>query len=203
MLGLLGFLWFPAVLGLLLGIAALVKIRRSRGELSGTGLAIAGVAISGCALMLAPFLMALILPAVGRAQMQAEVAKAHAGAMEIRVALLAYFEEYGHPPVERESALSDVQAGSDGGLLAILHGWNRELNPRGKVFLADPAAGLLDPWGHPFQILLDGNADGWVNLPAGEGGRPRTLQARVVVWSYGPDGRPATESGVGDDILAY
>lgn len=203
-LGLLGFLWFPALLGLILGITALVKIRRAKGQLSGTGLAVAGVTLSGSALILAPLLAGLILPAVVRAQEQAKAEKAQAQAMEIRAALLAYFDEYGHPPVVRDAAATaDVQTSTAGGLLAILHGRQRDLNPRGKVFLANPEADRLDPWGRPFQILLDGNADGRVALPAGEGGASRTLQARVVVWSLGPDGQPEGGARARDDILAY
>jgi len=48
--GLFGFLFFPAIIGLSLGIAALLQIRRSKGSLRGRGLAVAGVAVSGAAL---------------------------------------------------------------------------------------------------------------------------------------------------------
>jgi hypothetical protein len=51
--GILGFLCFPAVAGLVLGIIALVLIGRSEGRLKGKGIAIAGIVVSCLMLMVA------------------------------------------------------------------------------------------------------------------------------------------------------
>ena len=67
--------------------------------------------------------------------------------------------------------------------MQVLLGRSRQLNPRGKVFLTDAGDRLVDPWGNPFQIVLDGNGDGRVTLPPEKGGSPRTVAARVLVWS--------------------
>ena len=64
-LGLLGFCGLTAIVGLILGIIAMVRISKSEGRLKGQGLAIAGVIISAVFLLLLP---ALVLPAVAKAK---------------------------------------------------------------------------------------------------------------------------------------
>ncbi len=65
--GLLGFLCLPGVAGIVLGIMALVKIGRSRGELRGEGLAIAGICLAGI-MMLILIPAAMLLPALSQAK---------------------------------------------------------------------------------------------------------------------------------------
>ena len=72
-LGILGLCGVTALVGLVLGVISLVKINRSGGRLSGQGLAIAGVCVSGVMLFLClPFLTALTLPALARAKERAQ-----------------------------------------------------------------------------------------------------------------------------------
>lgn len=61
-----------ALVGLVLGIWALVSISRSRGRLGGTGLAIAGTIVSGLFVLLLPLLAAMLLPALARAKGRAQ-----------------------------------------------------------------------------------------------------------------------------------
>ena len=64
-LGILGFCGITALVGLILGIVALVKINRSGGRLSGQGLAIAGISVSGFMLLFSiPIMAAMLLPAL-------------------------------------------------------------------------------------------------------------------------------------------
>ena len=76
---------------------------------------------------------------------------------------------------------------------------NHLLNPERKVFLdlrpaapglsgLSPAGEFLDPWGNPYQVILDVNGDNICDIPETRFGS--ALQTRVAVWSYGPDGRP-------------
>jgi len=63
----------------------------------------------------------------------------------------------------------------------------------GAVFLEhrrewDRRQELLDPWGRPFQVQLMGAGPAF----------PPTGEARVKIWSVGPNGRD--EGGAGDDI---
>jgi hypothetical protein len=76
-LGILGFLTFgvTALIGLVLGIVALVKINGSQGRVGGKGLATAGIVTSGVALVFVPIiaiLAALLLPALAQAKGKAQ-----------------------------------------------------------------------------------------------------------------------------------
>jgi prepilin-type processing-associated H-X9-DG protein len=72
-LGILGLCGITALVGLVLGIVALLKINRSGGRLSGQGLAIAGICVSGFMLFFSiPVMAALTLPALARAKQKAQ-----------------------------------------------------------------------------------------------------------------------------------
>ena len=71
--GLLGFctggLAVPAgIVGLILGIVALVKIKRKPAVYRGRGMAIAGICTGGASLLIVPLMIAILLPALGRAR---------------------------------------------------------------------------------------------------------------------------------------
>lgn len=94
-LGILGI--FPCgvfgVIGLPLGITALVKIGRSNGRLKGNGLAIAGISCSTAALLalvVQMFLIGLLLPALSTARMAARQAKAFSQARQLAMAATLY-----------------------------------------------------------------------------------------------------------------
>ena len=76
-LGILGFLTFgiTSLIGLILGIVALVKINGSQGRLGGKGLATAGIVTSGVGLVFVPIialLAALLFPALAQAKSKAQ-----------------------------------------------------------------------------------------------------------------------------------
>ena len=71
--GVLGFCGITALAGLILGIMSLVRINQSGGRLSGKGVAIAGICVSGFMMLMAiPFMAALTLPALSRAKEKAQ-----------------------------------------------------------------------------------------------------------------------------------
>jgi hypothetical protein len=71
--GIVGFLCLPALAGLALGVAALVAIGRSKGQLRGQALAICGICLSGFMIMIAiPVGAGLLLPALARAKARAQ-----------------------------------------------------------------------------------------------------------------------------------
>jgi Domain of unknown function (DUF4190)/GYF domain 2 len=73
-LGLVGICGITALVGLIMGIVALVKINRSGGRLSGQGLAIAGICVSAFMLLVSiPFMAGLTLPALARARHRAQI----------------------------------------------------------------------------------------------------------------------------------
>jgi len=72
-LGILGFCGITALVGLILGIISLGRIKRSGGRLSGQGLAIAGICVSGFMLLFSiPFMAGMTLPAFARAKQRAQ-----------------------------------------------------------------------------------------------------------------------------------
>src|ERR1017187_7512237 len=72
-LGILGLCGITALVGLVLGIVSLVKINRSGGRLSGQGLAIAGICVSGFMLFFSiPVMAAMLLPALAQARQKAQ-----------------------------------------------------------------------------------------------------------------------------------
>jgi competence protein ComGC len=73
-LGILGLFscGLTALFGLVFGIIALVKIKNSQGRLSGNGLAIAGIVVSGLFLLILPIWAAMFIPALSKAKEKAQ-----------------------------------------------------------------------------------------------------------------------------------
>ncbi len=73
-LGVLGTLTcgLTALVGLVLGIVALVKVKNSQGRLGGQGIAIAGTVVSAVFLLMLPVLAAMLLPALAAAKEKAQ-----------------------------------------------------------------------------------------------------------------------------------
>ena len=73
-LGCLGLLTcgITSLVGLILGIIALVRINKSNGQLGGQGLALAGTIVSAAFLLMVPFTAALFLPALAKAKQKAQ-----------------------------------------------------------------------------------------------------------------------------------
>jgi type II secretory pathway pseudopilin PulG len=92
-LGLFGWLVITAIAGLVCGIVAMTKIKRSQGRLRGQGLALAGTIISGCMLILVvpvAMMAALLLPALGAAKGKAQTIMCVNNMKQIGLALRIY-----------------------------------------------------------------------------------------------------------------
>src|SRR4030042_476949 len=64
-----------AIIGLILGIVGLCAIRKRADQLKGRGLAIAGIVVSAVTIVILPFIaimMAILMPALAQARMQAK-----------------------------------------------------------------------------------------------------------------------------------
>lgn len=79
------------VVGLILGIVALVKINKNKDRLKGNGFAITGIALSAMWIFILPLLMAILMPALGRARQCAmqEVSKVNLQSLSIAVMVYA------------------------------------------------------------------------------------------------------------------
>jgi hypothetical protein len=90
--GIVGLLTFvvPAIVALPLGIIALSQINRSRGRLSGKGLAIGGICLGGCSLLLVPLLLAVLFPVFARAREAARKAQCLSNVKNLALAVQMY-----------------------------------------------------------------------------------------------------------------
>jgi hypothetical protein len=101
--------------------------------------------------------------------------------------LQGYKAHYKHFP-KSHTATSDVwmDTSRDSGLVPALTGAKCKLNPDGAVFMVSGrvprgALELLDPWGNPYQVVVDADADSACDTA--EFGRIPGYA--VVVWSPG------------------
>lgn len=95
-------LFFTAIVGVILGIVSLKQIKRSNGEKSGKGIAIAGIVVSSASLVLILFIAilfaGLMLPALGAAREAARDLKTISLAKEEGVQVHLYEQDYGTLP---------------------------------------------------------------------------------------------------------
>ncbi len=91
-LGCLGILTcgITSLVGLVLGIVALVRINKSNGQLGGQGLALAGTVVSGAFLLLAPIPAALLLPALAKAKQKAGAVQCMNNIKQLNLGLIMY-----------------------------------------------------------------------------------------------------------------
>jgi prepilin-type processing-associated H-X9-DG protein len=87
-----------SLIGLILGIVSLVKINKSRGELRGAGLAIAGIVVSAVLLLLLPIQAALILPALAKAKQKAQTIRCVNNLKQLGLAARIYETDHGVYP---------------------------------------------------------------------------------------------------------
>jgi len=93
-LGILGFCGITAIAGLILGIAAQVKINKSGGRLKGSGLAIGGIVVSGIMLLLSLLIGAgLLLPALARLKQNVQSSNCDNNARQVALAIRLYADE--------------------------------------------------------------------------------------------------------------
>jgi hypothetical protein len=94
-LGILGALTcgVTALIGLILGIIALSKIKKSQGTLGGGGLALAGIIVSAVFLLMLPIFAAVFLPALAQAKQKAQVISCLNNVKQLSLALHMYATE--------------------------------------------------------------------------------------------------------------
>jgi hypothetical protein len=144
---------------------------------------------------------------------------------DFEMAIKNYQVEYNRLPLLRDTQKNgqDQRTESTGKLMACLLGNNVDrMNPReisyieppvtrdGRGGLVEDSRGkdqrLMDPWGHPYLIVMDTNGTHTITNPDLKNtsariskGAPATLSASVRAYSRGPDGIEGTE----DDVVSW
>jgi prepilin-type processing-associated H-X9-DG protein len=96
-LGILGFLscGITAIVGLILGIVAMSRVRKSNGAIGGQGLALAGTIVSAVFLVfIIPLGAALILPALAQAKQRAQAVQCMNNAKQLAVSVRTYADTH-------------------------------------------------------------------------------------------------------------
>jgi prepilin-type processing-associated H-X9-DG protein len=83
-----------ALVGLILGIIGLNKIKKSQGQLSGSGLAIAGIVVSAIFLLMLPIYAALLLPALAKAKAKAQGIQCMNNGRQIALGIIMYADAH-------------------------------------------------------------------------------------------------------------
>ena len=91
--GVLGCLGITAIVGLVLGIVAQVKISRSGGRLKGSGLAIAGICVSAV-MLIATVPAALLLPALSKAKQRALTINCESNLKQLALGVRLYSNDH-------------------------------------------------------------------------------------------------------------
>lgn len=156
-------------------------------------------------------LVALLLPSLGAARRQANLARARSEVANLQSALLSYYTLYSRFPRHGSfgSGMADPEASVSGGLqvnAALVRMLSGEDNPAGQnprrvAFMEFPGGdgGFLDPWDRPYRYMCDFNYDNRVEI-SGYGGTDIELFGRsVAVWSTGPRGLDV----VGDNLTSW
>jgi len=89
-----------ALIGLILGIIAMVRVSNSRGALRGFGIALAGIIVSGIFLVMIPIYAAMLLPALAAAKQKAQTINCVNNEKQLALAVKIYSSGNAHhfPP---------------------------------------------------------------------------------------------------------
>jgi prepilin-type processing-associated H-X9-DG protein len=89
-----------ALVGLILGIIAMVKVANSRGALRGKGIALAGTIVSAVFLLMIPFFAAMLLPALASAKSKAMEINCVNNEKQLALAVMIYSGDHANhlPP---------------------------------------------------------------------------------------------------------
>jgi len=148
-------------------------------------------------------LMGLLFPVAGSVMRSAKKTQAKNDALQIASAIKGYYTEYGRFPID--SASNDetlTNSGDLGDVYKILLASPKndddvqEYNPRLIVFLdakdakngrggIDDDYVFLDPWGQPYQIVIDANYDNEIPSLPSPFSIDRPLRDTVAVFSPG------------------
>ena len=171
-------------------------------------------------------LASLAFPVTQAVLSRAYKLKTQAMVKDLQVGINNYLTEYNRLP-NRAASGSDqpVQTDQSSDLISVLLAEDtgaNSLNPRAIPFLnvnmaknnvgglidnGGASLSLVDNWGQPYTVILDGDNDNKITPnpdaqnqdPTVSQGAPPNLRTRVAVYSNGPDKQPQTK----DDIVSW
>lgn len=163
-------------------------------------------------------LVGLLVPAVQKGILAAKKNQVRNDLRDIRGAVHAYYQEYGHLPIPADQEnCTDFEEynpeGEDAQWVMIVLGGDtnasevQEYNPRGMPFLSSFTNTLTgefkDPWGTQYAMKFDCNYNGKVEYYSGSG--DDNIPDIVVAISYGPDRKKCESQNLGDcdDMVSY
>ena len=82
-----------SLVGLVLGVIALIKISKSQGRLTGTGFALGGICASGLILLMVPIAAAVALPALAKAKGKAQNIHCMNNVKQLELALIMFADD--------------------------------------------------------------------------------------------------------------
>jgi prepilin-type processing-associated H-X9-DG protein len=175
------------LVGLILGIIALVRINKSNGQLGGQRVALAGTIVSAAFLLLVPIPAAMLLPALAKAKQKAHGIQCMNNVKQLNLGLIMYADDHKNL----------LPAGTNwcDALGPYIKNAQTFLCPRGKpgqrchyAFNARLAGHELKDVQAPAQTVLIFETDGGWNLAGGREllpANPRHTRAYVVGFADG------------------
>jgi prepilin-type N-terminal cleavage/methylation domain-containing protein len=155
-------------------------------------------------------LVGIGVPAFTSVMEQARKTQAKNEEQQIIAAVNAFYTEYGkYPLVTADTTLTGTSTPSNGDLFFTLRAvsggvnLNNAVNTRAIVFIQPPVSkdqtkprsGIktlnsiwYDPWGSPYNVMIDGNYDNSLANPYADAPGGATLYNGVIVWSFGKNG---------------
>jgi prepilin-type N-terminal cleavage/methylation domain-containing protein len=175
-------------------------------------------------------LVGLLFPAFKAVQSQARSTQAKNDLTQIVNAVNAFYTDYGKYPLVTADTTYGPGGTANNVVFQVLRGLDTTNNPRQIVFInppyvktaANPRSGiatqataingiavaindLVDPWGTPYNISIDGGYDNQLTNPytANTGAGPSPLSNGVIAWSLGPDQIQGTTFTASDDVPSW
>ncbi len=158
-------------------------------------------------------LVGIGVPAFTSVMEQARKTQAKNEEQQIVAAVNAFYTDYGkYPLVTADTTIKGTSTPSNSDLFFTLRGVSgganaaNAVNTRAIVFIQPPASkdqtnprsGIktsttdstwYDPWGKPYNVMIDGNYDNTLANPYADNPGGATLYFGVIVWSFGKSGQ--------------
>ena len=140
-------------------------------------------------------LAGLVFPALGTVRNNATKSKANSECQSLKTAIVMYESEFSCWPANMSGSKDAVVSGSDYvEMCRVLTGKNSKKMVFYEVGVGyDENKGILDPWGKPYQVILDVDFDGKIDntikavseVNSVNGRCGQDLRSKVGAYSYG------------------